>query len=181
MTDIFTPDEFAYELANLWSTDDESADRVTRHDQALRDALRTAETERDAWHQRWLTAQDDLDNATGTVREVVRLRAALERTRRPHYYCEDCWYSCPKAEDGCCDDSRGDDCTCGADAFNAEIDAVLGRVVETTPESEPPIPADQICPTCGSTNRAVSVRGKLGATLRPFVCDDAWHDGETER
>lgn len=28
-------------------------------------------------------------------------------TIRQHYYCEDCWYSCPKAEDGCCDDRQG--------------------------------------------------------------------------
>lgn len=32
-----------------------------------------------------------------------------------HYYCEDNWYSCPKAQDGCADESRGDECTCGQD------------------------------------------------------------------
>jgi len=36
-----------------------------------------------------------------------------------HYVCEDCWYSCPKCAEGCCNDGAGDECTCGADAENA--------------------------------------------------------------
>lgn len=58
--------------------------------------------------------------------EVERLRAALLKTKRSHYYCEDSWYSCPQSEDGCADDRRrGNKCDCGADAFNAEIDSLL--------------------------------------------------------
>ncbi len=30
-----------------------------------------------------------------------------------HYYCEDPWYSCPKAEDGCANDAAGTECDCG--------------------------------------------------------------------
>ena len=31
-----------------------------------------------------------------------------------HYYCEDSWYSCPKAEDGCANEGAGKECNCGA-------------------------------------------------------------------
>ena len=41
-----------------------------------------------------------------------------------HYECEDCWYSCPKSEEGCCNDG-GSDCTCGADNRNKEVDALI--------------------------------------------------------
>ena len=57
------------------------------------------------------------------------LSAGLERlaelAKRSHTYCEDGWYSCPKAEDGCFDDSRGPECDCGADEHNAEVDALM--------------------------------------------------------
>src|SRR3990167_7975987 len=36
------------------------------------------------------------------AKRCARLTAALKKLgRRSHYYCEDSWYSCPKAEDGC--------------------------------------------------------------------------------
>lgn len=53
------------------------------------------------------------------------LRAALVYLRRSHHSCEDDWYSCPKSEDGCANDSEGDECNCGADKYNAKIDAAL--------------------------------------------------------
>lgn len=57
---------------------------------------------------------------------VAKLRAALEKAKRTHRYCEDSWYSCPLAEDGCADDQwPKDQCNCGADEFNAWIDSVL--------------------------------------------------------
>ena len=49
----------------------------------------------------------------------------LQSMKRKHYYCEDGYYSCPKAEDGCWNDGSGTDCDCGADEFNAEIDSVI--------------------------------------------------------
>ena len=67
----------------------------------------------------------EIASAHPTDDEAVRL---LERSKRGHYYCEDSWYSCPKAEDGCADNSRGIDCDCGADELNAEIDAYLAKV-----------------------------------------------------
>ena len=47
----------------------------------------------------------------------------------PHDYCEDSWYSCPMAEEGCADDSKHG-CTCGADKFNAELDAASARIAK---------------------------------------------------
>jgi len=57
--------------------------------------------------------------------QIEKLQAVLVKSKRAHYYCEDPWYSCPKALDGCLDESAGKDCNCGADEFNAEIDAAM--------------------------------------------------------
>ena len=58
-----------------------------------------------------------------------RMSAALERlaaiAQRSHTYCEDGWYSCPKAEGGCFNDQRGPDCDCGAAEHNAEVDTLV--------------------------------------------------------
>ena len=56
--------------------------------------------------------------------ENARLRAALMKAKWLHYICDDCWYSCPKSPEGCCD-PQATGCTCGADEANAEIDAAL--------------------------------------------------------
>mgnify|MGYP000273836297 CR=1 FL=1 len=63
-----------------------------------------------------------------TQTEALRLALeVLKNNRRTHHYCEDTWYSCPKHEDGCANDSEGDECNCGADEANAEIDqAIIG-------------------------------------------------------
>lgn len=53
-----------------------------------------------------------------------QLARALRGLRKKHYECEDCWYSCPKSEEGCCD-TRQQECTCGADKQNAQIDSAL--------------------------------------------------------
>jgi hypothetical protein len=65
---------------------------------------------------------------------------ALEKSKRSHTYCEDSWYSCPKAEDGCADDSRGPECDCGADEFNAELDKTITAIrahLDNTKDVEP--------------------------------------------
>lgn len=56
------------------------------------------------------------------------LIGGLNDLRRDHRWCEDCFYSCPKAEDGCCDDRQGDECNCGADAHNAIVDRLIADV-----------------------------------------------------
>ena len=45
----------------------------------------------------------------------------LETFTRKHAYCEDCWYTCPKHPEGCCNDAEGDECNCGADRNNAAL------------------------------------------------------------
>jgi hypothetical protein len=57
-----------------------------------------------------------------TKEELIEAVAAL---KIGHNYCEDSWYSCPKAEDGCSDKTKGEECDCGADAHNARVDAIL--------------------------------------------------------
>jgi hypothetical protein len=59
---------------------------------------------------------------------MAELIGFLESRRRSHYYCEDSWYSCPKSPDGCSNESEGDACNCGVDAWNAELDAMLERL-----------------------------------------------------
>ncbi len=61
---------------------------------------------------------------------------ALKNNKRTHYYCEDTWYSCPKHEDGCANDSEGDDCNCGADKANAEIDDAITALRQAIAEAE---------------------------------------------
>ena len=55
----------------------------------------------------------------------MNLLVELEKLRVPHNYCEDCWYSCPKAVDGCCDEREGTECNCGADEHNATLDKII--------------------------------------------------------
>ena len=53
------------------------------------------------------------------IKEILSLK-------KRHYYCEDSWYSCPLAEDGCCDDSVDKNkCRCGADIQHEKVDAII--------------------------------------------------------
>ena len=53
----------------------------------------------------------------------TKLRDALHRR---HYYCEDTFYSCPFAPEGCSNDFEDKTkCQCGADEHNAQIDALV--------------------------------------------------------
>ncbi len=62
--------------------------------------------------------------------ENARLREALETLRiTKHYECDDCWFSCPKAEHYCNDDGRIL-CDCGMDRTNKIIDAALSPAPE---------------------------------------------------
>ncbi len=54
----------------------------------------------------------------------------LNQFRRFHFDMdEDCWYSCPKSGHCCNDTKPKDECDCGADAWNAKLDALLARAV----------------------------------------------------
>ena len=66
---------------------------------------------------------DRIAELEAAQKEVLSLLPELERG---HYYCDDCWYSCPKAVDGCCDESQGDECNCGAGDYNALLANIIG-------------------------------------------------------
>lgn len=91
-----------------------------------------------------------------TKAEIDRLAALA---RQGHYYCEDSWYSCPKAEDGCADDRRGPDCDCGADEHNAEVDALMA--ILRMSNQEPAFPRDH------------AADGHNGMTLRDYFAAKA--------
>ena len=58
--------------------------------------------------------------------DCVRVpRAVLECFKRSHYYCPDSWYTCPKHPDGCCNDDAGEECNCGVEQWNAQIEVLL--------------------------------------------------------
>lgn len=59
--------------------------------------------------------------------QIEQLKAKLRECKRWHYYCDDCWYACPKSEDGCCDESKGTECNCGAEEFNRELEEFLAK------------------------------------------------------
>ena len=117
-----------------------------------RKALRTAESAlgearregarealEDAIHDSQLDARADLpvmapvearlDALIAAVRaeERARLEQMAALAKREHYYCEDSFYSCPKAPEGCANDAEGDDCVCGAEKHNAAVDALLSE------------------------------------------------------
>jgi len=52
----------------------------------------------------------------------------VKSLRRPHNYCDDSWYSCPKDIDGCANEAEGDECNCGADTFNKVVDEIVGML-----------------------------------------------------
>lgn len=59
---------------------------------------------------------------------------AMEKSKRPHAYCEDTWYSCPKHEEGCADVRQGDECNCGADSVNLKLQKPINACKEALAE-----------------------------------------------
>lgn len=58
------------------------------------------------------------------IAAAPELLALVKKSRRSHYECEDCWYSCATLT---CDEHRKGPCDCGADEWNAAIDAVIAK------------------------------------------------------
>ena len=64
-----------------------------------------------------------MTKSTDTTAVLLVLIATL---KPKHFWCDgDNWYSCPKAPNGCADDSQGSECNCGADERTAEIAKIL--------------------------------------------------------
>lgn len=53
-----------------------------------------------------------------------------------HYYCEDSWYSCPLATDGCADDLKPKECDCGADIKNQKLDILFKQLKDKIKQSQ---------------------------------------------
>lgn len=52
---------------------------------------------------------------------------------REHYYCEDSWFSCPKAEDGSANyHNKENECNCGADEHNNEVQNIWNSLRNIT-------------------------------------------------
>ncbi len=61
------------------------------------------------------------------ISDILKL---MELAKRKHTWCEDSWYSCPLAEDGCSNDAwPKDKCNCGADEHNTEVEEI-GRKLQ---------------------------------------------------
>jgi hypothetical protein len=61
---------------------------------------------------------------------IEQLKSLRLLAIRPHYTCDDVWYSCPLSADGCADDSLpGDECNCGAEEHNIKVEAVFEKLM----------------------------------------------------
>ena len=116
--------EFQETLINYWEDLAKSQDRefmLCKHTSALMTRLHDEKCVK-------------IDALTARVQELEgalkKIADKLPETKRSHYYCEDCWYSCPKSEDGCCNEAEGDECNCGADKVNAIIDGLVAIAQE---------------------------------------------------
>lgn len=105
-----------------------------------------------------------------SIEAMKQALEALQDNRRSHYYCEDTWYSCPKHEDGCANEAEGDECNCGADKANEQIDLAITALCQAIEAAEkienPPIRIqnhahtdhpmrhwDRTCPACVSEEK----------------------------
>ena len=61
------------------------------------------------------------DEALSGVAIDPMVSELLEKFSRSHAYCDDCFYTCPKHPEGCCNKNEGDECNCGADRYNAAL------------------------------------------------------------
>lgn len=132
-TEILTAEQFE---RDLWSLDGpvDRMWRISKHDAALRrevEVLRAELTEATLTQLDALYPPELLARAEAAEARVAELTEALRDARREHLWVEDCWYSCPKSIEGCCNESQGDTCNCGADAWNARIDALLSHPEQT--------------------------------------------------
>lgn len=65
-------------------------------------------------------------NKTELVTAINSLRDAAVQE---HYYCEDCYYSCPKHPEGCCNEYWGKECNCNADKHNEKVEQIYKSIM----------------------------------------------------
>lgn len=66
---------------------------------------------------------------------ITAVMAMLDSLLLPHHESPDCWYSCPKSDDGCCDESRGNNCTCGAEDHNTKVNELRAILIAGNQEA----------------------------------------------
>lgn len=105
-----------------------------------------------------------------TQDEALKLALeALENNKQTHYYCEDTWYSCPQHEEGCANDSVGDECNCGADKANAEIDKVITAIKEALAQTQEPVRIMGFNCKCGRRMEVSAEQGVVPAPQRTWA------------
>lgn len=104
----------------------------------------------ESWRPHWYITHPDLHEVRGVapgeswglarsiqpipsaeeIAALVECERVLRESKRAHDTCEDSWYSCGAATGDyeCSNDSRKGACDCGADAWNAKVDAALARL-----------------------------------------------------
>ena len=71
-----------------------------------------------------------------SIEAMKQAITTLLNHRWEHYGCEDAWYSCPKHKDGCYNELAGDECNCGADKANLQIDLAIAELNQAIREAE---------------------------------------------
>jgi len=95
------------------------------------------------------------------IRDLGRLAT------RSHYHCDDPWYSCPKAPDGCADERRGNTCTCQADTHNEQVEKILSQLLAGL-STEPSTPQEfHTCGWIASPGQFISCDDVI---VGPFYC-----------
>lgn len=68
------------------------------------------------------------ENLNGTNALLGEVLTFLESNKQSHNECDDGWYSCPKHSEGCADEEQGHECNCGADEYNAKLEALCEKI-----------------------------------------------------
>ena len=76
-----------------------------------------------------LSLSSDDDRGSACIAMLSGIAELGDVAKRKHYYCDDSYYSCPKAEDGWSNELLDqNECSCGADEHNQKVEEVLVRL-----------------------------------------------------
>lgn len=70
------------------------------------------------------------ENSKSTIL-LTEVLSFLEKSKRQHHYSDDCWYTCPKHPEGCCNIEEPDRCNCGAEQHNEQADELINKIKNT--------------------------------------------------
>lgn len=118
-----------------------------------------------------------------SIKTMKQALKTLKDNRRTHYGCEDAWYSCPKHEDGCFNDFAGDECNCGADKANIQIDLTIASLTQAIEQANHFPNATKmmkpVCPYCKVEMTPINFEGYY-ESFSYWACDcETLPDAET--